>query len=249
MSREPAVADRLAAMSDERRYRDEEVSEIFALAATEGGASLPAPTEEDGLTLGELQAVGREVGLSPEKVAAAAAAIDARPEALPRQSLLGAPVSVGRVVDLPRAATDREWQFLVAELRETFDAKGELSTRGGVREWSNGNLHAVLEETEAGHRLRLATRKGNALEVAVSGGFMLLFGLALVIMILTAGKPEAAFLPVFFGLGGGGALAWNAYRLPKWAAERELQMEHIAARARELLSEPAEGEAPEISGD
>ncbi|MDX1578241.1 MAG: hypothetical protein R3266_07140 [Gemmatimonadota bacterium] len=225
-------------MADERIYREDEVEEIFALAAREGSAGVRAPSEGDGLTLGQLQEVGREVGLAPERVAEAAASLDARPAQLPRQTLLGSPVSVGRIVELPRAPTDREWQFLVAELRETFGAQGRVTAHGDVREWSNGNLHAALEQTESGHRLRLGTRKGNAIEAAAGGavgiGMALFFGVAL----LAAGKPEAVFLPILFALMGGSALAWNALRLPRWADEREEQMERIGARARQLLTSP-----------
>ena len=223
-------------MADERKYREDEVSEIFARASSAGSASLPVPADQEGLTLGELQAVGREVGLAPERVAEAAAALDTRSETLPRRTLLGAPVSAGRVVELPRAATDREWQFLVAEFRETFGAKGKVTSDGDIREWTNGNLHAVLEQTEAGHRLRLGTYKGNAMEVLVVGGVGLLMALIILAAIVSKGKTGLELLfPAVFGMAGGGALVSNFLRLPRWADERERQMEHIAGRARALL--------------
>lgn len=225
-------------MAEQRKYGEDEVREIFALATHDEGGRLPAPGEDDGLTLEEVQAVGGEVGIAPERVAEAAAALDARPTRLPSRTWLGAPVSVGRVVELPRAATEREWQFLVAELRDTFGAKGRVRSEGSVREWSNGNLHAVLEETETGHRLRLGTRKGNAAEASIVGWTFLATGLFLLIAILAKGKMDALFLPLVFGGGGAGTLVWNRLRLPAWAGERERQMEHIATRARELLRGP-----------
>jgi len=225
-------------VTDERRYSEDEVSEIFSRAAEVGEARLPALREPEGLTLAELQAVGEEVGLAPERVAHAAAALDARGELLPRRSLLGAPVSVGRVVELPRAATDREWQFLVAELRETFDAKGKTVVNGPLREWSNGNLHAVLEETEDGHRLRMGTRKGNALELNAMGLVFLAMAVMMTVAMLVSGRPDALFMPALFALGGAGSLVANRLRLPRWADERERQMERIAVRARELLAGP-----------
>jgi len=226
-------------LGDERKYRQDEVREIFALATNAGEASLPTLADQEGHTLGELQDVGREVGLAPARVAEAAATLDAHAELLPRRTLLGAPVSVGRIVELPRAPTDREWQFLVAELRETFGAKGEVVSRGDIREWTNGNLHAFLEETEAGHRLRLGTRKGNATEVITVGAAGLFMALILVIAMVSKGKVGLELLfPAMFALAGGGAIASNFLRLPGWAAERERQMEHIASRARALLQEP-----------
>jgi len=223
-------------VTEERKYQEDEVSEIFALAARAGDASLPALPDQEGLTLGELQEVGREVGLAPERVARAAATLDARAGILPRRTLLGAPVSAGRVVELSRAATDREWRFLVAELRETFGAKGHVVSHGNIREWTNGNLHAVLEETEAGHRLRLGTRKGNAMEVVTLGAVGLFMALIMAVAMFSKGKIGLELLlPALFAFMGGGAVGWNFLRLPRWADERERQMEHIAERARALL--------------
>jgi hypothetical protein len=228
-------------MDSARRYGEEEVREVFARAAEaaeEERASLPSPVD-GGLTLGELQAVGLEVGLAPERVAAAAAELDAPPRTVPRRRLLGVPVSAGRVVDLPRELTDREWQFLVAELRATFDAKGEVGAEGGIREWSNGNLHAVLEQTESGHRLRMGTRKGDALETTLVGAIFSLMAVIVAFVMVADGKTGAALmLPALMGFGGGGVLVANAIRLPRWAAERERQMERVAAWTRNLLAAP-----------
>ena len=82
-------------MVDERTYQEDEVSEIFALAASASDAGLPPLADQHGLTLEELQEVGREVGLAPERIAEAAATLDARPEVLPRRRLLGVPVVCG----------------------------------------------------------------------------------------------------------------------------------------------------------
>ncbi|MDH3733567.1 MAG: hypothetical protein OEU54_08525 [Gemmatimonadota bacterium] len=231
-------------MANDRKYTEHEVSEIFALATNAGTASVPAPVEQEGLTLEELQAVGDEVGLAPQRVADAAAAIDARGAALPRRTMFGAPLSVGRVVDLPREATDQEWQFIVAELRQTFGAKGEVSSHAGVREWTNGNLHAVLEQTADGHRLRLGTKKGSALEIATMAGAS--FFMALIMTIAMVAKAKTGIellLPTFFAVLGGAGILSTRLRLPRWADERERQMEHIGDRARELLSAPREEES------
>ena len=93
-------------MTRERRYRDEEVREVFELATRRGVSELPVRSETDGLTLADLQDIGREVGLEPTVVAQAAAALEARaPTALQRTSL-GMPIEVGRTVVLPRPLTD-----------------------------------------------------------------------------------------------------------------------------------------------
>jgi hypothetical protein len=223
-------------MSDERRYRDEEIAEIFEAAATAhdpGQRSLPPA---DGLTLAELQAIGREVGLAPERIADAATAVDRRRGALPRRKDLGMPISVSRTVDLPRAPTDREWSLLVAEMRDTFNARGRDRSSGELREWAVGNLHAYVEPTEDGYRFRLRTLKGNALALNRMGVAGMAVGLVmLVVLFLQGALAQELFLPMLFALMGAAALASNAVRLPGWAQEREQQMEYIAARAQALI--------------
>jgi len=61
-----------------RRYGDDEVREIFNLATTGGTADRSLPAESGGLTLDELQHIGREAGIEPARVAEAAATLDAR---------------------------------------------------------------------------------------------------------------------------------------------------------------------------
>jgi len=223
-------------MTDERRYRDDEIRRIFDLATRGDEVSTPSVAPQDGLTLGQLQDVGREVGLAPERVARAALSLDAHEEVLPRRTTLGMPTSVGRVVELPRALTDHEWELLVAELRTTFGAKGHVTSHGSLREWSNGNLHALIEPTESGHRLRMTTRKGSAMELNLVGGVMLLFALLTFVILAAKGDAAARYvIPIFFALIGSGALATNALSLPRWAAEREEQMEYIASRVKGLL--------------
>jgi hypothetical protein len=222
-----------------RRYGDNEVREIFTLATTGGAHDRPLPAESGGLTLDELQHIGQEAGIEPARVAQAAASLDARGRpALVRRSF-GLPIGLSRVVDLPRAPTDREWEQLISEFRTTFGVQGHATTSGGLREWSQGNLHISVEPTEHGEQLRLSTLKGDAMALnalgLVMGGMSMLMGA----VVAAAGKPGKAL--VLVGMFGGLALAAfgaNLLRLPRWARERERQMEAIAEHAVKLLSNP-----------
>lgn len=226
-------------MTDARRYNDDEIAAIFEVAASPRPAREQRPSSADGLTLAELQAIGREVGVAPERIAEAASALDRGAAAGPRRTYFGMPVSVGRVVDLSRAPTDREWELIVAELRETFGAHGHERSHGNLRAWTNGNLHALVEPTESGYRLRLGTLKGDAAPLMHVGlGGVLLGGV--LSFIVGFDPPPDYWLPLFVGGVGVLTLAYNALRLPRWAARREAQMEYIAARARALLA-PAQG--------
>jgi hypothetical protein len=225
-------------VTDERRYSDGEVEEIFRSAAAEpvGRRDLPA---REGLTLADLQEIGREAGISPERVALAAARLDRPVDTVPRRTVLGLPVAVGHTVGLPRAPTDREWGILVAGFRETFAAHGRESSVAGIRSWSNGNLRIAIEPTETGYRLRMATRKGNAAPMAGLG--LMFVVLAIMSLVSAEGGSGDLLQAILYWLMGVGAVAFGAVRLSSWADERSEQMGQIAERTRELLSRtPAE---------
>jgi hypothetical protein len=142
-------------------------------------------------------------------------------------------------VPLPRAPTEREWELLIAELRTTFGAKGEVTSHGGLREWSNVYLHAFIEPTAEGYRLRLADSISGAAAMPVIGGFFIAF--ALLILIVLLGKDDPGFrfvVPAFFTLIGGGMIVGTRVALPRWADERERQMEHITQWATALIGAP-----------
>lgn len=230
-------------VTGERRYDEDEVRRIFDEAAGPGGSAASGRDpggDAHGMTLAELQDIGTEVGLSPERIARVAATLDAPSATLPRKRQLGMPVSVGHVVELPRAPTDREWDLLVSALRETFGARGKISQHGGIREWTNGNLHAYVEPTEGGHRLRLGTLNGGALALNFGGVVSASLGIAISIALTMAGRfaedgpALLSMLVVFAAI----AFLGNAVRLPRWADERENQMQEIAARALALLDQP-----------
>lgn len=225
-------------MTETRRYGDDEVAEIFEDASAQPPKRARARSVEGGLTLPELQAIGQEVGIPPERIAEAAGALDTRGRPTRRRTLMGLPVGVGHSVDLPRRPTEREWAMLVAELRETFSAQGKDVSRGEIHGWRNGNLHAYVEPTEGGYRLRMGTLKGDARAANRAGVFLGLFAAMLLVLMIVTGKPVEDFaVAAILGGMGVAAFGYNALRLPPWAREREEQMEHIAARARRLIGE------------
>jgi hypothetical protein len=142
---------------------------------------------------------------------------------------------VSRVVDLPRAPTDREWEQLVALCRTTFSTRGRVSTTGGLREWSQGNLHICVEPTQRGEQLRLSTLKGDGAALNAVGLGLGAMSVLMSASVAATGQPQKAlfFLGVFGGLSLA-VFAANLVRLPRW--ERERQMEEIAEHAARLLS-------------
>lgn len=140
----------------DRRYTDEEVAAIFRTAAEEPQSPPVHVPRSEGLTLADLQEIGREVGIPPDVVAHAAQSLDVRGRAASR-TLLGLPIGVERAVELNRWLTDQEWEHLVVELREVFNAKGTVRAYGSFREWTNGNLQALLEPRRRGRQMEAIT--------------------------------------------------------------------------------------------
>lgn len=226
----------------ERRYSDEEVAAIFERAAkSQAGLQRQQPqTLAEGTTLGELQQIGRDVGIPAELVARAAREIDLAGRPTERK-YLGLTIGVGRTVELPRRLTDEEWERVVADLRETFDARGKVRSEGSTRMWSNGNLQIMLEPTATSHRLRMRTVKGDS-RGAIAGGIGLLVAgvVAVSLRSVAAGAVDMGAIASMGTLIAAGAamLGIGALRLPSWSRLRAKQMEEIAARVVDMTERP-----------
>ena len=218
-------------MSDNnsRRYDDKEIAAIFRGAAdgSQQTASSDVPRDE-GLTLAELQTIGREVGLAPEAIARAALALDVRRGAESR-TMFGLPIGVARTVNLNRRLTDDEWERLVVQLREVFAARGTMRSEGSFRQWTNGNLQVLLEPTETGHRLRFRTVHGAAM-ASIRTGLFAIGASAITALAVAPGGHLFKAIPgvAFLFLTGAGMIASGAIRLPRWARLRQRQMEALA---------------------
>lgn len=215
----------------ERRYSEEDAAAIFQRAAeAQQQGRRPQLQASEGMTLAQLQEIGGEVGIPSELVAEAARSIDhaGRPSS---RTFLGLPMGVGRTIDLDRRLSDPEWEQLVSDLRETFDARGAVRYDGPFRQWTNGNLQALLEPTPAGHRVRLRTLNGSARGLMTAGLGLVGIAAATLIAAIANGLGgnawSTAILLSVLGLGMFGA---GAIRLPGWARLRRRQMEEVAAR-------------------
>lgn len=215
----------------ERRYDENEVSEIFARAADAGPAGQRALPAGEGMTLAELQEIGREAGMTPQQVAQAARALD-RPAQRTPSRFLGLPIGVGRMVQLDRRLSDAEWERLVVTLRDTFQASGTIRVDGSLRQWSNGNLHVLVEPGLGGDRVRLQTRNSTAPGLLMAGASMIAAtGLGFAITLMgggPAGEVLGALSPI--GAVGIGFVAVSVARLRSWARLRQQQMDAIAER-------------------
>ncbi len=221
----------------ERRYTESEVARILERAASAERAVPPQTRGSEGLTLDELQEIGTEVGLSPALIADAAAAIE-RPAAVPlRMQHFGIPVGVGRTFRLDRSPTQEEWERMVVRFRETFAARGRVRSDGSLREWTNGNLQAIIEPAESGYVLRFRTYKSESGVVLGLGAAALVGALALVLLTVVGSMSAAESLvpAALLGLAGLWPLGWGTLHLPRWAVERDGQFDRLGAEAQRLL--------------
>jgi hypothetical protein len=216
-------------MSD-RRYDDDEVAEIFAKAAEGPQTPSRQTAHDEGMTLAELKEIGREAGIAPEAVESAARSLAVRPQAGSR-TLLGLPIGVSRSITLDRRLSEAEWEQLVVQLREVFHARGVVSANGSFRQWTNGNLQALLEPTAKGHRLRMSTVKGSARGMVIGGVVMLGVSAAMAAISGVAGHFGSVAPAVWIYLAAGlGLLGAGTLRLPPWARLRGRQMDEITSR-------------------
>jgi hypothetical protein len=216
----------------DRRFNEAEVAAILKDAAEAQYSDDRLLPSAGGLTLAELQSIGREVGISPEMIQKSAQRF--KPAQQPTRKLLGLPLGVAQTVEFDRKLTDQEWERIVVDLRETFEAQGVVRSQGSLRQWTNGNLHALLEPTATGQRLRMRTVKGNAPGLIGGGIAVFSTGAALLGTALATGASGDMGLMMSIlatMTGGAGMFGASALRLPGWARRRQQQMDQIAERA------------------
>jgi hypothetical protein len=218
-------------MSD-RRFNEDEVAAILKEAAEAQYTRDPLLPSPGGLTLAELQSIGREVGISPEMIEQSAQRF--KPAQQPTRRILGLPLGVAQTVEFNRKLSDQEWERIVVDLRETFDAQGVVRQQGSLRQWTNGNLQVLLEPTATGQRLRMSTVKGNAPGLIGGGIAVFSVGTALLGTALATGATGDTGLMMSIlttMTAGAGIFGTSALRLPGWARRRQQQMNQVAERA------------------
>jgi hypothetical protein len=236
----------------ERRFTDDEVALILQRAAdasTTADVGLDADTalnasNTPGMSLAELQTIAREAGIDPQAVADAAGSV-ARGDLVPTavRHATGAPIALARIIAFEQEVDDRTWARMVVQLQETFGARGRLRTDGALREWSNGNLRAVLEPTPHGHQLRLSTRKGNAEALRLVGNLGIGFSVVLAAFTVAVSAAKGQPLPdapvwvtaLVPGLMGLGARLQDILSRRSWGRERADQMQALASQLRAVL--------------
>jgi hypothetical protein len=213
----------------DRRFNEEEVAAIFQQATEAQQTTQRSLPSSEGLTLAEIQEIGRQVGVAPELVARAAASL-AQTGTTSTRKLLGLTIGVGQTVQLERKLSADEWDRLVVDLRETFDRTGTVRQDGSLRQWSVGALQVAVEPTANGDRVRLRTVKESA-RAWIAGGTVAAVMSAIVgIMAADARRRSGLTMAAILATISAGQFALAAFQLPGWARLRRKQMKEIAER-------------------
>ncbi|HSK19034.1 MAG TPA: hypothetical protein VK912_07825 [Longimicrobiales bacterium] len=218
------------------RFNEEEAAAIFARAAeAEASGHRPASTT-GGMTLAELQEIGREAGLQPEAVAQAAESLRRTDTHTPAPKFLRLPIGVARTVPLERPLTDEEWGELVMQLRSTFNAGGRVDSAGNFREWRNGNLRVTAAPVAGGYQVDMRTSKGSARSLMTTGGIMAVLSGGLVVVGRLAGGigPDPDSLTTMFTVGSA-LFGVGVLQIPIWARRRREEFDRIADRLRDAI--------------
>jgi hypothetical protein len=149
------------------------------------------------------------------------------------KSLIGLPVGVGNSVDLGRKLSDAEWERLLGDLRETFDARGKVQSDGNFRQWTNSRLQILVEPTPDGHRVRFKTYNRTLVGYMGIGSAMLAMAAFSIVSMAVAdqmGEPRKVIGPFIFATAGVLSIAWGALRLPRWARTRRQQFKDLIDR-------------------
>ena len=162
---------------------------MFARAAARQHARAATP---DGMTIGELQEIGRAAGLDPALVAAAAAETSA--EAAAQETWHGVPVGTQHARLMPDPISDAEWEAVVDLLRAEFKVPGVVQQIGRRREWAPGSgsgiaVHVTVEARDDGDLVTIRSPDASRLTARLLGGSLAFIGVLLFALIsLTTGE-------------------------------------------------------------
>ena len=176
---------------DDKRFSDREVREILKKAVED--ASPGALVKRDGLTLSELKAIGKEVGIDPARLDAAARTVASR-DVRRWSRILGVPAPISIEQKVQGEFTAEDTPEVLALIRRTMGRHGEADQVGGSLEWS--------AKGETGGRYVTVSSKGGTTTVSGSAN---LSNLALVTYVPAglAGLFATIMGAIQFSEGGG----------------------------------------------
>lgn len=230
-----------------RTYTQDEVREIIRRAAETTAKKQRSESEDSGLSIEDLKDLAVSTGLDPEVMLAAARSLDRDVEESFEKRVLGVKISAAHAVRVEGRLSDEEWQSLVADCRSTFAARGRVHDQAGLREWSNGNLHVLVEPAGEDSIIRMRTHKGQAQSIVAGGVAMALSFTAAILSTYAGGGAADNLLPLVMIIVAltAGAGVFSRKRVGDWSQTRESQMADIGRRVEQRRTH-AEEQAPSL---
>lgn len=220
-------------MSTQRRFSEEEVGKIFEHATRVQNEASDKGHSKDGLTLEDLQQIGKSTGIDPAYIAQAVVALGKDSQNARVKKHLGIPFEVSREIELPATFSEKDWESLVVHLREIFKGRGEIKQNGSFREWSYKNTHAFVEPAANGFKLKIESKSGD-MKALLYAGLLYIFA-AFFFYALLSGEPDPNMTTIYtiFSLilaGGLGMFVSPFIKQPRWVKKRESQLEEVCTR-------------------
>jgi hypothetical protein len=235
-------------MSRGRRYTEQEIRTLFERAAErQEQARRAEAASEAGLSLDELQRIGKSAGIDPEHVAAAAGDLEGADPARAADVRWGVPAEVRQTRLLSGLVSDEAWEQMVAELRHTYGEAGVAGQVGRVREWRSASgsekdaVHVTITPEGGGSRIAVAQRMENQ-QNEVREGVVAITAMVIALAILLFVGDFPAHYPwmIPLGIGGLGYGGFGGYWLwlRRHARRQEEEFRALADRL-ELISRKA----------
>ncbi len=226
------------------RFSEEEARRIFADASR---ATADGDSSHDGLTLAELQEIGRAAGIDPAAIAAAAGSVRHTPGV---PTWRGVPLATRRTRLVPGPLSDDVWAAAVSDFRRTFKVQGVTEQIGGQRTWA----HVVGEGVQVVMVRITAEPVGNGTRVTIESGeqgdgtaanvMSSIIALCGILFGVAVGLKESAGAG-FAVAAGFLAVALAFYAVIRWSAVRRSHREPVRFDA--VLDRVARLAAPDAS--
>ena len=230
-----------------RTYSQDEVREIIRRATEATAERERRESEDSGLSMDDLADLATSAGIDPDVMLQAARSLDREVHEPFEKRMLGVKISAAHAIRVEGPFSEEDWLALVADCRSTFEAKGTVQSTAGLREWSNGNLHVLVEPAGSTTIIRMRTHHGAAQRMAGAGAAMSIAAIAMMISAFSDGRPLGDvfsnmiwIVAALFAAGG-----LMVTRIRNWSRTRSAQMEAIGQRIE--ARRPKREEAPLLS--
>jgi hypothetical protein len=235
-----------------RMYSDSEVRTIVQHASE---MQVEHPTEEGALSIGAVQQIAAQVGISPDRVRQAARGLEKPDTTAPARVFLGAPttIRIERLVD--GEVAEAEFATLVEEIRTTLRDVGHVSTLGRSLTWSTArtgqgaggrDVHITVTPRDGRTRILIDERLGNfaggIFGGIVGGGGGGGGGAAVGILAGSLQMPIAAAVGGIIAVGGSYVLARVIFQ--KTVTKRSRELYTLVERMAEHISRSARAPSP-----